>query len=97
MLNDGSIVQKPISSKFRAVDAKSTMTIENQAFSVLKCVRLARMAKKSYEMLCKMFAAIPERNKDEPESIFEKKFMGYVRGTLVILKARSKRINSNRL
>ena len=45
---------------FVAVDVKSTRTIVDQALSVQKCVRLARM---SYEILCKMFSAVPERTK----------------------------------
>ena len=48
---------------FVAVDVKSTRTIVDQAFSVPKCVRLARMSEKSYELLCKMFSAVPERTK----------------------------------
>ena len=50
---------------FIAVDVKSTRTIVDQAFSVPKCVRLARMSEKSYELLCKMFSAVPERTKEE--------------------------------
>ena len=65
---------------FVAVDVKSTRTIVDQAFSVPKCVRLARMSEKSYELLCKMFSAVPERTKEELESILAKKFMGYVSG-----------------
>ena len=38
---------------FVDVDVKSTRTIVDQAFSVSKCVRLARMSEKSYELLCK--------------------------------------------
>ena len=58
---------------FVAVDVKSTRTIVDQAFSVPKCVRLARMSERSYELLCEMFSAVPER-------ILGKKFMGYVSG-----------------
>ena len=54
---------------FVAVDVKSTRTIVDQAFSVPKCVRLARMSEKSYELLCKLFSAIRERTKEELESI----------------------------
>ena len=43
--------------------------VADQAFSVPKCVRLARMSEKSYEFLCKMFSAVPERTKEELESI----------------------------
>ena len=48
---------------FVAVDVKSTRTIVHQAFSVPECVRLARMSEKSYDLLCKMFSAVPERTK----------------------------------
>ena len=65
---------------FVAVNVKSTRTIVDQAFSVPKCVRLTRMSKKSYELLCKMFSAVPERTKAELESILGRKFMGYVSG-----------------
>ena len=65
---------------FVAVDVKSTRTIVDQAFSVPKCVRLARMSEKSYELLCKMFSAVPERTKEELESILGKKFMGCASG-----------------
>ena len=34
------------------------------------------MSEKSYELLCKMFSAVPERTKEELESILGKKFMG---------------------
>ena len=62
------------------MDVKSTRTIVNQAFSVPKCVRLARMSEKSYELLCKMFSAVPEKTKEDLESILGKKFMGNASG-----------------
>ena len=62
---------------FVAVDVKSTRTIMDQAFSRPKCVRLARMSEKSYELLCKMFAAVPERTKQELEPTLGKKSIGY--------------------
>ena len=65
---------------FVPVDVKSTRTIVDQAFSVPKCVRLARMSEKSYELLCKMFSAVPERTLEELELILGKKFMGYASG-----------------
>ena len=67
---------------FVAVVVKSTRTIVDQAFSVLKCVRLTRMSEKSYELLCKMFSAAPERTKEELESILGKKFMRCVSGNI---------------
>ena len=65
---------------FVAVDVRSTRTIVDQAFSVPKCVRIARMSEKSPELLCKKFSAIPERTKEELESILGEKFMGYASG-----------------
>ena len=65
---------------FVAVDVKSTRTIVDHAFSVPKCVRLARMSEKSYELLCRMFSAVPERIKEVLESILGRKFMEYASG-----------------
>ena len=65
---------------FVAVDVKSTRTIVDRAFSVPKCVGLARMSEKFYELLCKIFLAVPERTKEELELILGKKFRGYVSG-----------------
>ena len=50
------------------------------------------MSEKSYELLCKMFSAVPERTKEELESILGKKFMGYVSGNFSdLLEASGKR------
>ena len=38
------------------------------------------MSDKSYELLCKMFSAVPERTNEELETILGKKFMGYNSG-----------------
>ena len=65
---------------FVAVDVKSMRTIVDQAFSVPKCVRLARMSEKSYDLLCEMFAAVPGRSKDELEPILGKKFLEFASG-----------------
>ena len=65
---------------FVAVDVKSTRTIVDQTFSLPICVTLARMSEKSYELLCKIFSAVPERTKEELESILGRKFMGYTSG-----------------
>ena len=65
---------------FVAVDVKSTRTIVDQAFSVPKCVRVARKSEKSQELLCKMFSVVPERTKEELDSILGRMFMRYARG-----------------
>ena len=66
--------------QFVAVDVKSTRKIMDQAFSVPKWVRLARLSEKCYELICRMFAAVPGRTKDDLEPILGKKFMGYASG-----------------
>ena len=84
--------------QFVAVDVKSsTRTIVDQTFSVRKCLRLASMSAKSIAFLCKMFAAIPERTKDELEPILGKKLMRYASGTFVILKDRSRKDQQQRI
>ena len=59
----GSTLASICKSRYRvhfvAVHVKSERTIVDQAFSVPKCVRLTRMSKKSYELLCKMFSGVP--------------------------------------
>ena len=65
---------------FVAVYVKSTRKIVDQAFSVPKCVRLARMSEKSYELLCTFLSAVAERTKEELESILGKKFIRYASG-----------------
>ena len=76
---------------FVAVDVKSTRKLVDQAFSVPKCVRLTRMSEKSYELLCKMFSAVPERTKEELESILGRKFMGYVGGNFSYFERQKQR------
>ena len=74
-----------------AVDVKSTRTIVDQAFSVQKCVRLARMSEKSYKLLCKIFSAVPERTMEELELILGKKLMGYVSGNFIDFERQKQR------
>ena len=38
------------------------------------------MSEKFYELLCKLFAAVPGRTNEELEPILGKKFMGYATG-----------------
>ena len=67
---------------FVAVDVKRTGMIVDQAFSMPKWVRIARMSENFFELMCKMFSAVPERTKEELESILGKKFMGYASGNV---------------
>ena len=76
---------------FVVVNVKSTRTIVDQAFSVPKCVRLARMSEKSYKILCKMISAVPERTKEELESILGQKSWDTPVGISVTSKDRSRK------
>ena len=46
----------------------------DQAFSVPKCVRLARMSENFYELLCKRFSTVSEKTKEEIDLILEENF-----------------------
>ena len=59
-----SNVQEQIPSAFRSCGCKNYENDRGSGLSVPKCVRLARMSEKSYELLCKMFSAVPERTKE---------------------------------
>ena len=59
-----------------SVDVKSAKTLENQTFSVPKCVRLARMSERSYELLCKIVTAEPDLNKNVMKTTLGNFFMG---------------------
>ena len=68
-IDTSSNVQKQIPSAFRSSGCECSRTIVDQNFSVPKCVRLARMSEKSYELPCKVFSAVPEKTKEELESL----------------------------
>ena len=81
---------------FVAVDLKSTRTIVDRTFSVPKCLRLARMSEKSYELQCKMFSAVPQRTKEELESILGKKFMGTASGNFSDFERQKQKVSTVR-
>ena len=70
---------------------ESLLNLEQKVFSVPMCVRLTRMSEKSYELLCKMLSAVPERTKEELESMLGRKFMGYVIGNFSDLERQKQR------
>ena len=80
---------------FVVVDIRSTRTVVDQAFSVVKSVRLARIPEIFFiKLLCKIFAAVPKRTKVELEPVLGKNFMGYASGNLWFWKTEAERINS---
>ena len=63
---------------FVAVDVKK---YENDRGSSLLSAKVCEISENVRKiLLCKMFSAVPERTKEELESILGKKFMGYVSG-----------------
>ena len=67
------------------------MHFVDQAFSVPKSLRLQRISEKSYELLCKMFAAVPGRTKVELEPILGKRFMVYASGNFSDFESQKQR------
>ena len=49
------------------MDARTQQVLIDHFFSVPKCVRLARMSERSYDLLAKIFWAVPKRSEDVGE------------------------------
>ena len=57
------------------MDAKTQQVLVDQLFSVPKCVRLARMSKRSYDLLAKIIRAVPKRSEGELQDVVGEEFM----------------------
>ena len=57
------------------MDARTQQVLIDQLFSVLKCVRLARMSERSYDLLAKVFWAVPKRSEGELQDVVGEEFM----------------------
>ena len=73
-------VQEQIPGIFRSCGCKEYENDRGSSLLSSKVCETNEMSEKSYELLCKMFSAVPERTKEELESILGRKFMGYVSG-----------------
>ena len=51
------------------MDARTQQVLIDQLFSVPKCVRLARMSERSYDLLAKIFRAVPKRSEGELQDV----------------------------
>ena len=80
-------MQEQIRGAFRSCGCKE---YENDRGSSLLSAKVCETNEKSYELLCKLFSAVPERTKEELESLLGRNFMGYVSGTSVTLKDRNR-------
>ena len=57
------------------IDARTQQVLVDQLFSVSKCVRLARMSEKSYDLLTKIIWAVPKRSEGELQDVVGEEFM----------------------
>ena len=64
------------------VGLTNTEKLVDQLFSVPKCVRLARMSEKSYDLLTKINRAVPKRSEGEMQYVVGEEFMRSSEGNL---------------
>ena len=57
------------------MDARTQQVLIDMIFSVPKCVRLARMSERSYDLLAKIFRAVPKRSEGELQDVVGEEFM----------------------
>ena len=57
------------------MDARTQQVLVDKLFSVLKCVRLARMSERSYNLLAKIIRAVPKRSEGELQAVVGEEFM----------------------
>ena len=64
------------------MDARTQQVLIDQLFSVPKCVRLARMSERSYDLLAKIFRAVPKRSEGELQDVVGEEFLRLNEGNL---------------
>ena len=57
------------------MDARTQQVLVDQLFSGPKCVRLARMSERSYDLLAKIIRAVPKRSEGELQDVVGEEFM----------------------
>ena len=57
------------------MDARTQQVLVDQLFSVPKCVRLARMSERSYDLLTKIIRVVPKRSEGEFQDVVGEEFM----------------------
>ena len=71
-----SNVQEQIPSAFCSGECEEYEDDRGSSLLSTKMRKTREMSEKFYNLLCKMFSAVPERTKENLESILGKKFMG---------------------
>ena len=79
-LKDSEAYHRPTCSKYlvgssSAPYCNSSEVLIVELFSVPKCVRLARMSERSYDLLAKIFRAVPKRSEGELQDVVGEEFM----------------------
>ena len=86
-LKDSEAYHRPTGSKYlvgsssapycreMVMDAKTQQVLVDQLFSEPKCVRLARMSERSYDLLTKIIRAVPKRSEGELQDVVGEEFM----------------------
>ena len=84
-LKDSEAYHKPTGSKYLVGSgsapycssryARTQQVLIDQLFSVPKCVRLARMSERSYDLLAKIFRAVPKRSEGELQDVVGEEFL----------------------
>ena len=64
------------------MDARTQQVLVDQLFSVPKCVRLARMSERSYDLLAKIIRAVPKRSEGELQDVVGEEFMRLNKGNV---------------
>ena len=64
------------------MDATTQQVFVDQLFSVPKCVRLARMSERSYDLLTKIIRAVPKRSEGELQDVVGEEFMRLIEGNV---------------
>ena len=73
-------MQEQIPSVFRSGTCEKYEDDRGSSLLSAEVRKTSEDVRKSYELLCKMFSAVPERTKEELEPILGKKLMGYASG-----------------
>ena len=68
------------------MDARTQQVVVDQLFSVPKCVRLARMSERSYDLLTKIIRAVPKRSDGELQDVVGEKFMRLSEGNVSVFQ-----------
>ena len=72
------------------MDARTQQVLIDQLFSVPKCVRLTRMSERSYDLLAKIFRAVPKRSEGELQDVVGEEFLRLNEGNVSEFQSRKR-------